>query len=133
MPNAFGRSRRAHRCSRRAGLFGDHYLGIALDLRVNTPAQRDRALTDIDALLRPLDGAARPFTAIRRVGSPWLDAWLERQTGASTKKFMPLFGIFLVALVFIVYRSWRALAAIILTLGSVVAMAVGVGDPRGLG
>ena len=116
---------------RRAGLFGDHYLGIALDLRVNTPAQRDRALTDIDALLRPLDETGRPFTAIRRVGSPWLDAWLERQTGTSTKKFMPLFGIFLVALVFIVYRSWRALAAIILTLGSVVAMAVGVGDLAG--
>jgi predicted RND superfamily exporter protein len=113
---------------RRAGLLGEHYLGIGLDLRVASPMERDRALAAIDALVLPLDGTAKPFTAIRRVGAPWLDAWLERQTGESTKKFMPLFGIFLMALVFVVYRSWRALAAIILTLGSVVAMAVGLGD-----
>ena len=113
---------------RRAGLLGEHYLGVALDLRVTTPAARDRALAAIDALVLPLDGGAKPFSAVRRVGSPWLDAWLEKQTGASTKKFMPLFGAFLMILVFIIYRSWRALACIILTLGSVVAMAVGLGD-----
>ncbi|MDT5029625.1 MAG: uncharacterized protein QOE61_6436 [Micromonosporaceae bacterium] len=113
---------------RRAGLMGDHYLGIALDLNVNTPAERDQALKAIDALVLPLDAAGHPFTAVRRVGTPWLDAWLEQQTGASTRKFMPLFGVFLVTLVFIVYRSWRALAAIILTLGSTVAMGVGLGD-----
>jgi uncharacterized protein len=116
---------------RRAGLLGDHYLGIALDLRVATPAERDRALAAIDALVLPLDAAAKPFNAIRRVGSPWLDAWLEKQTGASTKKFMPLFGAFLMILVFVIYRSWRALACIVLTLGSVVAMAVGLGDVFG--
>jgi predicted RND superfamily exporter protein len=111
---------------RRAGLLGEHYLGIGLDLHVASPAERNAALAAIDALVLPLDGA-KPFTAIRRVGTPWLDAWLERQTGASTKKFMPLFGIFLTALVFVVFRSWRALAAIILTLGAVVAIGVGLG------
>jgi predicted RND superfamily exporter protein len=113
---------------RRAGLMGEHYLGIGLELKVNSPAERDQALAAIDAKVLPLDATGHPFTAVRRVGSPWLDAWLERQTGASTKKFMPLFGVFLLTLVFIVYRSWRALAAIVLTLGAVVAMAVGVGD-----
>lgn len=113
---------------RRAGLMGDHYLGIALELRVNSPAERDRALAAIDALVLPIEKSGRPFSAIRRVGSPWLDAWLERQTGAATKKFMPLFGIFLVSLVFLVYRSWRTLAAIVLTLGAVIAMAVGLAD-----
>ena len=112
---------------RRSGLLGEHYLGIALDLRVKSPAERDDALDRIDALVLPLDGTGHPFTAVRRVGTPWLDAWLERQAGASTKKFMPLFAIFLMTLVFIIYRSWRALAAIILTLGTVVAMAVGLG------
>ena len=29
---------------RRAGLLGEHYLGIALDLRVDSPVERDRAL-----------------------------------------------------------------------------------------
>ncbi len=116
---------------RRAGLMGDHYLGIGLELKVNSPAERDQALAAIDAKVLPLEANGHPFTAVRRVGAPWLDAWLERQTGASTKKFMPLFGIFLLALVFIVYRSWRALAAIVLTLGAVVAIAVGCGELLG--
>jgi predicted RND superfamily exporter protein len=116
---------------RRAGLMGDHYLGIGLELKVNSPAERDQVLAAIDAKVLPIDATGHPFTAVRRVGAPWLDAWLERQTGASTKKFMPLFGVFLLTLVFIVYRSWRALAAIVLTLGAVVAMAVGFGELLG--
>lgn len=116
---------------RRAGLLGESYLGIALELRVESPAERDRALAAIDAQLRPLEASGSPFTAVRRVGSPWLDAWLERQTGLATKRFMPLFGLFLVALVLIVYRSWRTLAAVVLTLAAVVAMAMGLGDLLG--
>jgi len=111
---------------RRAGLLGEHYLGIGLELRTTSPEDRNRALAAIDALVMPLEKPGGPFTVVRRVGSPWLNAWLEHQTGVATKKFMPLFGIFLVALVFIVYRSMRALGAIILTLGSVVAIAVGL-------
>jgi uncharacterized protein len=111
---------------RRAGLLGEHYLGIGLELRANSPEDRNRALAAIDSLVMPLERPSGPFTVVRRVGSPWLNAWLEHQTGVATKKFMPLFGIFLVALVFIVYRSLRTLAAIILTLGAVVAMAVGL-------
>jgi predicted RND superfamily exporter protein len=111
---------------RRAGLLGDHYLGIGLELRVNSPQERNRALAAIDSLVLPLEKSGGPFTAVRRVGSPWLNAWLEHQTGVATKTFMPLFGIFLVALVLIVYRSLRALGAIIVTLGSVVAIAVGL-------
>jgi len=115
---------------RRAGLLGDHYLGIAVELRVSSPEERNTTLAAIDALVVPLDKAShdksgQAFTAIRRVGSPWLDAWLENQTGAATKRSMPLFGIFLVTLVVLVYRSWRVLLAIVLTLGAVVAIAVG--------
>jgi predicted RND superfamily exporter protein len=113
---------------RRAGLLGEHYLGIALELRVNSPAERDRILTAIDSLALPLEASGGPFTKVRRVGSPWLDAWLERQTGAATTRFMPLFGIFLMTLVLVIYRSWRALAAIVLTLGALVAMAMGLAD-----
>ena len=46
--------------------------------------------------------------------------------GESTARFMPLFGLFLMTLVLIVYRSWRTLAAIILTLGALVAIAMGL-------
>ncbi len=111
---------------RRAGLLGDRYLGIGLELRADSPEERNRSLAAIDSVALPLERAGGPFTAVRRVGSPWLNAWLEHQTGVATKKFMPLFGLFLVGLVLIVYRSWRALAAIILTLGSVVAIGVGL-------
>jgi uncharacterized protein len=111
---------------RRAGLLGEHYLGIALELRVKSPAERDRALKAIDDLALPLEASGGPFTKVRRVGSPWLNAWLERQTGAATVRFMPLFGIFLMTLVLIIYRSWRALGAIILTLGALVAVAMGL-------
>ncbi|HME37668.1 MAG TPA: MMPL family transporter [Steroidobacteraceae bacterium] len=113
---------------RRAGLLGDHYLGIALELQVKSPAERDRTLAAIDSLVLPLENSGGPVTQVRRVGSPWLDAWLERQTGAATARFMPLFGIFLMTLVLIIYRSWRALAAMILTLGAVVAIAMGLAD-----
>jgi uncharacterized protein len=113
---------------RRAGLVGDHYLGMALELRVDSPAERDQALAAIETVIVPIEKSGQTFTAIRRVGSPLLDAWRERQTGSATRKFMPLFGIFLLSLVLIVYRSWRALAAIVFTLGAVVAMAVGLAD-----
>jgi len=116
---------------RRAGLLGDHYVGIALELGVNSPAERNRALAAIDALVLPLEASGGPFTKVGRVGSPWLDAWLERQTGAATVRFMPLFGIFLMTLVLIIYRSWRALAAIILSLGVLVAIAMGLAHPFG--
>jgi predicted RND superfamily exporter protein len=111
---------------RRAGLLGNDYLGIALELRVKSPADRDRALKAIDALALPLESPAGPITKVRRVGSPWLDAWLERQTGVATAHFMPLFGVFLATLVLVIYRSWRALGAIILTLGAMVAIAMGL-------
>ena len=128
MPHVCECSRPEPRCFAAPDFVGEHYLGIALELRVHSPAERDRALAAIDALVLPLEESGGPFSAIRRVGTPWLDAWLERQTGTATKKFMPLFGIFLMALVLLVYRSWRALAAIVLTLGAVVAMAVGLAD-----
>lgn len=116
---------------RRAGLLGDHYVGIALELRVHSPAERNAALAAIEARLRPLEARGAPFTAVRRVGSPWLDAWLERETGLATERSMPLFGVFLLALVLIVYRSWLTLAAIVLTLAAVVAIALGLAQPLG--
>ncbi|HMK86388.1 MAG TPA: hypothetical protein VK437_10555 [Steroidobacteraceae bacterium] len=110
---------------RRAGLLGEHYLGIALELRVSSPQERNRVLAAIDALVPP-DSSGGPFTNVRRVGSPWLNAWLERQTGAATARFMPLFGLFLMTLVLLIYRSWRALGAIVLTLGALVAISTGL-------
>jgi uncharacterized protein len=116
---------------RRAGLLGDHFLGIALELRVHSAAERDAALATIEAVAKPFAAPVGPFSAVRRVGSPWVNAWLEEKTSAASQRVMPLFGVFLMALILIVYRSWRTLAAIILTLAAVVAMAVGLAAPFG--
>ena len=113
---------------RRAGLLGDHYLGIALELREHSPAERDQALSAIEAVVKPFEVPGGAITAIRRVGSPWLTAWLETKASSASKQVMPLFGVFLMALILAVYRSWRTLGAIILTLAAVVAIAVGIAD-----
>ena len=110
---------------RRAGLLGEGYFGIALELGAKSPAERNRTLAAIDKLALSLENTGGPVTLVRRVGSSWLDAWLERQTGAATARFMPLFGLFLMALVWMIYRSWRALSAIVVTLGALVAIAMG--------
>jgi len=111
----------------RAGLLGPHFLGVALELHVRSSPDRDRMLTAIDAATAPLArGQGGAFKRVRRVGSPWLDAWLEHETQTATQRSMPLFGLFLVALVFLLYRSWRTLLAIICTLGLVVAIAMGL-------
>ena len=112
---------------RRAGLLGDNFLGMALELHVRSPADRDRMLDAIDAATLPLQAShGGPFARVRRVGSPWLDAWLERETQLATQRSMPLFGVFLIALIFVLYRSWRTLLAIVITLGLVVAIAIGL-------
>jgi uncharacterized protein len=110
----------------RAGLVGDHFLGVALELRTRDATDRDRALAAIDAAVRPYLAPSGPFTAVHRVGAPWLDAWLEHETTSAESRAMPLFGLFLMALILFLYRSWRTLAAIVLTLGSVVAIAIGL-------
>src|SRR5665213_374726 len=111
----------------RAGLLGPHFLGVALELHVRSPVDRNRMLAAIDAAIAPLGPSqGGPFERIRRVGSPWLDAWLESETQVATQRSMPLFGLFLVALVFALYRSWRTLLAIVITLGLVVAIALGL-------
>ena len=116
---------------RRAGLVGEHYLGIGLELHVHTPEARDRTLAAIDVLALPLAAPGGPFSAVRRVGAPWVDAWLERQTTAATAHSMPLFGLFVTVLVLALYRSWRTLAAFMLTLAAVLAMAMGIAAPLG--
>jgi uncharacterized protein len=114
---------------RRAGLVGEHYLGIALELRVKIPRRTRprpwrRSMRSCCRSRRP----AEPFSAIRRVGTPWLDAWLERQTGTATKKVHAAVRDFSddagAARVPFLARAGRHR----LTLGAVVAMAVGLAD-----
>jgi len=101
-------------------------LGIGIELRTAASDERDRALSAIDSAAASFTAPHGPFTAIHRVGSPWIDAWLEHATAKAEARVMPLFGLFLMALILALYRSWRTLAAIVATLGAVLAVAMGL-------
>jgi len=68
---------------------------------------------------------------IRRVGAPLVEAWIEHESGTASLRYFPLFGAFVVAITLFLYRSWRTLLAILLALGSAVALGVGAGSLRG--
>jgi len=114
----------------RAGLVGDHYLGVALDLKVNSPPsgtvpwRRSMPWCCPSSSRRGIhrDSASRQSVA-RRVAGAVRPA--PRHANSCVVRAVPghTRGV--------VYRSWRALAAIVLTLGAVVAMAVGLADPVG--
>ncbi len=112
------------------GLVGDDFLAIVLALDAKEPRERDATLAAID---RTLDDALRTvgpgatLTGVRRVGAPWLESWLEHETAASTLRYFPLFAVFLVVLTISLYRSWRALLVIVLSLGVAVLLGVGFG------
>lgn len=108
---------------RRQGLVGPDFLAVAVDVHVEGAADRDAKLAAIDAA-----AAGIPF---RRIGAPYVESYLERETARATARYMPLFGAFVVLLVLALYRSWRALAAVLLTLAASVAIAVGVAMPLG--
>jgi predicted RND superfamily exporter protein len=67
----------------------------------------------------------------RKIGGPYVDAALERATARASQRAFPLFGLFVIGLVLFLYRSLRALAAILLTLLACVALTVGVAAPLG--
>ncbi len=114
---------------RRQGLIGDGFQALAVGLDADGPARRDALLAAIDGAL-----AATPRSAVRevrRIGAPYVEAWIERASREASIRWFPVFGLFVVALVLFLYRSWRTLVAIVLALGT--AVAVGVAAGRVLG
>jgi predicted RND superfamily exporter protein len=116
---------------RRQGLVGDDFLGLPLELEVRGSDQRNAVLEAINRALAPFETAPAPLTAIRRVGGPYLDAYLEAETARASRRSFPLFGVFVVVLTLALYRSVRTLCAFIITLAVSVALAVGFGKVAG--
>ena len=110
----------------RQGLVGDHFLTLLVDLDVRRPAERDAALATLDARLQQAE-----VGPVRKIGSPFVAAWLEHQSSAASARAFPLFAVLLVGLVLFLYRSWRALAAFVLSLAAAVALGVGAGGVLG--
>jgi uncharacterized protein len=114
---------------RRQALVGDRFLGLAVALEVHGAAERDAALAAVDAAL-----ARTPHPAIRqirRIGAPYVESWVERESGAATLRWFPVFGLLVVALTLFLYRSVRALVAILASLAAAVALGVAAGGLLG--
>ncbi len=111
---------------RKQGMLGDGFLAVIADLDVHGPAERDAALAAIDAALAR--AGAEP---VRRVGSPYIQSWLEQQSGSASVRYFPFFGALVVAAALLLYRSVRTLLAFLLALASAVALAVAAGGLLG--
>lgn len=117
---------------RRQGLIGDGFLAVVLALDAPTPDVRDRLLAEINGVTTRVPEWSSSIARVRRVGRPWIDAWLERETSASSARYFPMFGFFIVSLVFGLYRSWRALAAILVSLAAAVLLGMAFAGLAGL-
>jgi hypothetical protein len=107
---------------RRQGLVGDRFLTLVASLDVQRPAERDAALAAIDEAL-----ARSGAGPVRKVGAPCVTSWLERQSSEASARSFPIFAALLVAIALFLYRSWRALLALVLALGAAVALGVAAG------
>ena len=77
---------------RRQGLVGDNFLAIVLALDAPEPEIRDALLEQVNEIVFAVPEWSQSIDRVRRVGRPWIDAWLERETAASSLKFFPLFA-----------------------------------------
>jgi len=111
---------------RKQGMLGDGFLAVIADLDVHRPAERDAALAAVDAAL-----ARAGAGPVRRVGAPYLQAWIEQQSGSASVRYFPFFGALVVAAALLLYRSVRTLLAFLLALASAVALAVAAGGLLG--
>jgi hypothetical protein len=111
---------------RAQNLVGDDFISLVASLDAHTPAERDHVLAAIDRALA-LSGAGH----VRKVGQPYVSSWIERATADASARAFPVFGVLLVVIAVFLFRSVRALAAIVLSLGTTVAIAVAVGGLLG--
>jgi hypothetical protein len=112
---------------RRQGLFGDHFLSIPIVLKVDSSDTEGRAriLHDVESVIAPVEKSPAPLSRLRKVGQPFVTAYLDRDTREAGTRYFPLFFLFVIVLNVALYRSWRALLAFIATLGVSAAMTVG--------
>jgi len=116
---------------RKQGLVGPDFLGIALDLKVRDASERDRTLGAIDRALLPFESGPAASGPVRRVGGPYVDSYLEAETARASLRSFPLFGLFVVAINLVLYRSARTLAAFLMTLAVSVTLTVAAGRAMG--
>jgi uncharacterized protein len=119
----------SNRLLRRQGLVGDGFLGLVVGFPSDGARARDARLAAIDQAAAVTPRAA--VTGIRRVGAPYVESWIERESGQASLRWFPVFGLLVVGLALFLYRSVRSLLAILLALGAAVALGMGAGQLLG--
>ncbi len=114
---------------RKQGLVGEHFLGLVVGFPQQGPKARDAKLAAIDAAVAHSERTA--VTGVRKVGAPYVESWIERESSQATVRWFPVFGLLVVGLALFLYRSVRSMLAILLALGATVALAEGAGQLLG--
>ncbi|HEY1418349.1 MAG TPA: hypothetical protein VGF41_10600, partial [Myxococcaceae bacterium] len=106
---------------RKQGLAGDRFLGLVVGFPFKGPRARDATLAAIDQAVATTPSAV--VTGVRKVGTPYVESWIEQESGRASLRWFPVFGLLVVGLALFLYRSVRSLLAILLALGTAVALA----------
>ena len=112
---------------RRQGLVGDRFQTVVAGFG-GTAKERAGTLAAIEREIGPPGPGVK---VIRKVGAPFVEAWIEHESGSASARYFPLFGAFVVVIALFLYRSWRSLLAVLLALGVAVALGVGAGSLLG--
>jgi len=110
---------------RRQGLLGDRFQGLAVAFPAGPSAARDQTLAAVTRAAEAAGGG--PVLRVRKVGAPFVEAWIEHESSRASLRWFPVFGLFVVGIALFLYRSWRSLLAILLSLGAAVALGVACG------
>ncbi|MFO0757910.1 MAG: MMPL family transporter [Byssovorax sp.] len=111
--------------TKRQGLAGKDFLAIAVILDVHGRDERAQTLGAIDQAIAASGGSGPPLKALRKVGQPYVNVYLDESTQKWGAVGFGLFTLLVIVLNVSLYRSIRALIAFLVTLG--VCMAVSVG------
>ena len=118
---------------KRQGLVGKDFIAITLILAVKGTKERGEVVQSIDDAIRDVEQHPAPLTALRKVGYPYVNAYLDHDTRTAGFRYFPVFFLFVIVLNYVLYRSFRALLAFIVTLAVCVALTVGyVGVTHGM-
>jgi predicted RND superfamily exporter protein len=110
---------------REQGLVGEGFLSIPIVLGARRPEELTANLESVDRAIAEVEANPAPLTALRKVGLPYVNRYLDEDTRRASLRYFPLFGLLVLGVNLVLYRSVRALAAFILTLGVCVALTVG--------
>lgn len=99
------------------GLYGKNFMAVFVTIPSYNSEERNSLLTGIDEILESLqesfpDGAKN----VRKVGQAYINKYLDLDTKSAGKKYFPLFGLFVVILTLILYRSLRTLLVFVVCL-----------------